>query len=189
MPGMTDWRHTRTERLRLDVPTPDDAAGIFAIHSDPTSWTHFPQGRHAELSVTQAMVQEQVDRWPVHGLAYWTVREVEDGPVVGWGGCSMPDGASWWNLAYRFATSTHGRGYGHEVARAGCDAAASVDPSRPVVAYLLEHNHASRRVAERAGLRLAWRGPDAGNQDPDAIRLVYADRDLDPEALTALAAS
>jgi len=183
-----DWRHVRTDRLRLDAPTPDDVAGLHAIHSDPTSWTHFPQGRHGDPAVTAAMVEEQLARWPLHGLGYWTVREVDGGPVVGWGGCSVPDGVSWWNLAYRFATWTHGQGYGHELARQALDAAAALDPSLPVVAYLLEHNLASRRVAERAGLRLVWRGPDAGNEDETAVRLVYADRDLEPEALAHLAA-
>jgi len=28
-----------------------------------------------------------------------------------------------------------------------------------------------------------WRGPDAGNPDPDAVRLVYADRPVDPDLL------
>ena len=31
---------------------------------------------------------------------------------------------------------------------------------------LLEHNDASRAVAERSGLRMVWRGPDKDNPDP-----------------------
>ena len=63
-------------------------------------------------------------------------------------------------------------------------------PARPVVAYLLEHNAQSRGRAENAGLSLVWRGPDAGNPDPSAVRLVYADRALSDDVLhrvTALA--
>ena len=59
-----------------------------------------------------------------------------------------------------------------------------------MIAYLLEHNAESHGRAERAGLSLVWRGPDAGNPDPGAIRLVYADRPLEHEVLervTALA--
>jgi hypothetical protein len=70
------------------------------------------------------------------------------------------------------------------------DAAHAVAPDRPVVAYLLEHDLESRGRAERAGPSLQWRGPDAGNPDPAAVRLVYADRPLDPallEQVTALA--
>ena len=69
------------------------------------------------------------------------------------------------------------------------DAAHAVDPERPVVAYLLEHNVESRGRAERAGLSLVWRGPDAGNPDPDAVRLVYADRPLDDDLLERITAT
>ena len=46
---------------------------------------------------------------------------------------------------------------------------------------LLERNLASKAVAEKSGLRLAWRGSNARSPDKDAIWLVYADRDLPPE--------
>jgi hypothetical protein len=52
-----------------------------------------------------------------------------------------------------------------------------------VLAYLLEHNARSRGRAERSGLTLVWRGPDHGNPDPDAVRLIYADRALGPDVL------
>jgi hypothetical protein len=71
---------------------------------------------------------------------------------------------------------------------AAVDAAHVVDPDRPVIAYLLEHNRESRGRAERAGLERVWRGPDAGNPDQDAVRLVYADRLLDGDLLDRLAA-
>jgi len=64
-------------------------------------------------------------------------------------------------------------------------AAGKVAPQLPVVAYLLEHNTGSRRTAERAGLQLLWRGPDVGNPDPQAVRLVYADRPVSAAVLTA----
>lgn len=63
-----------------------------------------------------------------------------------------------------------------------------VDRDRPVVAHLLEHDVASRVRAERAGLSLVWRGPDAGDPDPDAACLVFADRPLDSELLTRITA-
>ena len=71
---------------------------------------------------------------------------------------------------------------------AAVDAAYAVDPTRPVIAYLLEHNAESRGRAEKAGLTLVWRGPDAGNPDPDAVRLVYADRPVDGELLDRITA-
>jgi hypothetical protein len=61
-----------------------------------------------------------------------------------------------------------------------------VRPDLAVVAFLLEHNLASKAVAEKTGLHLAWRGPDVGNPDQAAVRLVYADRDIAAEVLGRL---
>ncbi|MFC6343145.1 hypothetical protein ACFP8W_14240, partial [Nocardioides hankookensis] len=71
--------------------------------------------------------------------------------------------------------------YAAEVARRAIEAAHDVAPDRPVLAYLLESNVASRRTAERLGLREVWRGPDRDNPDPAAVRIVYLDRDPDDE--------
>jgi hypothetical protein len=58
-----------------------------------------------------------------------------------------------------------------------------VEPPLPV------HNVESRGRAERSGLTLVWRGRDAGNPDPDAVRLVYADRPLDEMLLDRVVAT
>lgn len=183
---MTDWRHARTARLRLDEPVDGDADALFEIHGDPDSWRHVPQGRHLERARTERMVADALAQWETDGLGYWTARH--DDRVVGRAGCGVPRGLGWWNLAYRFATATHGTGLGAEAATLAIEAAHDVAPERPVLAYLLEHNVASRRTVEKLGLRLAWRGPDAGNEDPGAVRLVYLDREPDDVLVAALAA-
>ena len=71
------------------------------------------------------------------------------------------------------------------VSRDAIAAAGAVDPALPVVAYLLEANAASAVVARRLGLELVHRAPDAGNPDPTAVRLVFADRDLTAAQLEA----
>lgn len=193
---MSGWRHVRTTRLWLDEPVAADAADLFAIHSDPASWAHFPSGRVTDPAAGAVMVGASRRRFDRDGLAYWSVRDADGGPVVGRGGCALPDealdadptGRGWWNLYYRFDQRVLGRGYATEMGTAALAAARAVAPERPVLAYLLEHNHASRRTAERLGLRLVWRGPDADNPDPDGVRLVYLDRDPDDELVAALAA-
>ena len=122
------------------------------------------------------------------GLGYWCVRTSTDERVIGLSGCATVDDNPWWNLYYRLDSAVHGRGYAAEVARHALVAAHDVDPDRPVMAYLVEHNAASRRIAERIGLTLVWRGADADNEDPEAIRLVYLDRDPDDGLRRAMAA-
>lgn len=183
---MATWRHVRTDRLWLDVATVDDVDDLHDIHADPASWEHFPMGRHADRLMSEQMVVNGDRQWATNGLGYWSVRDREGGPVVGRGGCAVPSGAPWWNLYYRFGASVHRRGYATEMARAAIEAARDVGPERAVLAYLLEHNTASRRTAERLGLRLVWRGHDVGNPDPDAVRHVYVDRDPDDELMAAI---
>jgi RimJ/RimL family protein N-acetyltransferase len=192
---VSDWRHARTARLWLDEPVDGDADALFAIHSDPASWRHFPSGIVTDPEAGRTMVGASRRRFERDGLAYWSVRDADGGPVVGRGGCAVPDealaadptGRGWWNLYYRFDQRVLGRGYATEMGAAAIEAAHEVAPERPVLAYLVEHNHASRRTADKLGLRLVWRGRDADNPDPEAVRLVFLDREPDEELVAALA--
>jgi RimJ/RimL family protein N-acetyltransferase len=186
-----DLRHVPTAGLQLDAVVEGDLHEHFALMSDPGVWAHLPSGRHTDPARTAEGIQHSLGHWARDGLGYWTARlrtalpadqvppGLSPGAVVGTGGCALRVGTSWWNLYYRFTPAAWGRGLAAELVSAALDAARAVDPDRPIVAYLLEHNAESRRRAERAGLTLVWRGPDAGNPDPAAVRLVYADRPLD----------
>lgn len=181
-----------TARLRLDAVVPDDLDEHFRLLSDPAVWTHSPEGRHTSPERTAEAIAHAVGHWERDGLGYWTARLLVDlagtplraGAVVGTGGCAVRVGTAWWNLYYRFTPAAWGHGLAAELVDAAQAAARQVDADRPLVAVLLEPNVQSRGRAERAGLSLAWRGPDAGNPDPSAVRLVYADRPL-PDALLA----
>jgi hypothetical protein len=161
--------------------------------SDPDVWRHLPSGRHTSPEKTREGIDQSVAHWARDGLGYWTARLREDladaglsaGSVVGTGGCAVRAGDTCRRTPScpHLASSARGPGGGHPGIAAGMDAAHAVDPDRPVIAYLLEHNRESRGRAESAGLQLVWRGPDAGNPDPEAVRLVYADRPLDAEVL------
>jgi RimJ/RimL family protein N-acetyltransferase len=191
-----DHRHIKTARLDLDAVLASDLDDHFALMSDPGVWGHLPSGRHTSPERTMEGIEHSLGHWARDGLGYWTARLRADlpgtplraGDVVGTGGCALRVGTSWWNLYYRLTPSAWGRGLAAELVTAAIDAAHAVDPDRPVIAYLLEHNVESRGRAEKAGLSLVWRGPDAGNPDPAAVRLVYADRPIDPELLDPITA-
>jgi RimJ/RimL family protein N-acetyltransferase len=191
-----ELRHLTTARLRLDAVVPEDLDEHYALMSDPGVWEHLPSGRHTSPDRTAEAIAHSVGHWDRDGLGYWTARLLVDltgtplraGDMVGTGGCAVRAGTSWWNLYYRLTPAAWGHGLAAELVAAAMDAARAVDPDRPVVACLLEHNVESRVRAERAGLTLIWRGPDAGNPDPAAIRLVYADRDLPDDVLARVTA-
>jgi RimJ/RimL family protein N-acetyltransferase len=191
-----EFRQLITTRLRLDAVVPRDLDEHYALLSDPGTWAHLPSGRHTSREQTAAGIEHSLGHWARDGLGYWTARlradlpgpDLPAGAVVGTGGCAVRVGTSWWNLYYRFAPAAWGSGLAAELVAAALEAAHAVDPERPVIASLLEHNVRSRGRAERSGLSPVWRGPDAGNPDPDAVRLVYADRPVDGELLARVAA-
>jgi RimJ/RimL family protein N-acetyltransferase len=174
--------HVDTDRLTLTHPVTTDVAALHKICSDRRVWTHFPSLRHTDLAQTAAMVERWQRSWAADGLGTWVVRRPGDPAVLGYGGCTVLGGAVW-NLGYRFAPEAQGKGLATEVAQEALTQARATRPELPVIAYLLEHNTASRRTAERVGLVLRHRAPDAGNPDPRAVRLVLADRPLDDAQL------
>ncbi|MHA7306011.1 GNAT family N-acetyltransferase [Arthrobacter sp. TMN-49] len=176
---------TETNRLLLDRPTGEDAAGLYAICSDPRVWTHFPSLRHTAIEQTRAMLDGWISSWDQDGMGPWVVRDPSTQTIIGYGGCSISRG-SFWNLGYRFAFDAQGQGFATELSREALSQAKRNRPSLPIVAYLLEHNTASARVAEKVGLTLVHSGPDAGNPDRQAIRRVYADRALTQGELVAV---
>lgn len=173
-----------TRRLLLSRPVPADLDALFAINADPSLWTHFPALRHTAPEQTGSAMARWEESWATAGLGPWTVRALGDDEIVGYAGASLLGGHVW-NIGYRFAARTHGKGYATEAATAAMEWAALVDAERPRIAYLLEHNVASAAVAARIGLVPVHRGPDAGNPDPAAVRVVYSDRPLSPAQLAA----
>ncbi|MGO2035066.1 MAG: GNAT family N-acetyltransferase [Brevibacterium sp.] len=200
----------RVPGLVLDRPRIGDLDDVFEIFSDPRVWTHFPSGRMTSREEAESFLLQRIADWEVDGLGTWIVREEKGGPMLGSCGCSVrrlaaaddsvqvgaddsvqtaADGPvlveAFWNLGYRFRPEVQGRGYASWVASLAIAEAQARKPELPVVAYLLEHNIASKAVAEKIGLVQQHRAPDAGNPDPQAIRLVYADRELDARQLDA----
>lgn len=176
----------RTQNMILAPVTEADLEEIHALYSDERVWRHLPSGRFADLARTQAWLEAKLAGWERHGLGSWTARDPVDGALLGSGGCDLRgEQAPFWNLGYRFAPEAQGRGLASELSRVALREARRVRPEVAVVAYLLEHNAASAAVARKVGLELRHRGPDAGNPDPDAVRLVYASRELTEPELAA----
>jgi RimJ/RimL family protein N-acetyltransferase len=170
----------KTERLLLAVPERDDLDELHELYADPRVWRDDPVARHATPGQTAAMIDRWRASWQRDGLGMWVARSAGPagaGRLVGIGGTFIRYGVAW-NLGFRLSPAFWGGGYAQEITRAAFEAAQVVRPELPMTAYLLEGNLRSQRATERTGLRRVWRGPDAGNPDPRAVRLLYADRDL-----------
>lgn len=167
--------HVVTDRLDLRRPDPSgDLDALFAIFSDPDSWWYEPESRHLNPDRTRDWLARAAARFDTDGLSYWTVRLCHGGEIIGVGGAQrQPSGA--WNLNYRIATAHQGYGYATELARAARSAALAHDPSVPLIAWIAEHNVASRRVAEPLGLTNYGLAIDPSD---DQQRLAYADRPI-----------
>ncbi len=173
-----------TQRLNLYRPTADDAPGLYAILSDPRVWDHYPSLRNTAISQTAATLERWTRSWAEDGIGTWIVRERGTNTIAGYGGLSSLGGVAW-NLGYRLAPCAQGKGLATELGRQALERARVLNDGRPVIAYLLEENVASRAVAEKLGLHLVGWGPDAGNPDPSAVRLVFASRPLTAVELAA----
>ena len=197
--GVSDWRHVRTTRLlarragrRRCSPTSSRSTAT------RRRWRALPVGP---------------DDRPGGGTGRWSVRAGDGSTATGWrtgrsatrtaarsigrGGCALPDealdadptGRGWWNLYYRFDQRSSAAATPPRWVTAALGGGPGPSPrSGPVLAYLLEHNHASRRTAEKArpapGLARA-RTPTTPIRD--AVRLVYLDRESGRRAGRGLA--
>lgn len=177
-----------TRRLTLRVPTRADLPEVFDLYADPQVWSADPLTRHDSMAQTEPMIDNWRAAWRRDGLGMWVARSAEpgtEGALVGIGGCFVRYGVAW-NLGFRLVPRFWGRGHAQEITAAAIAAAVELRPELAMTAYLLAGNERSQRATERAGLRLVWRGPDAGNPDVRAVRLLYADRDLPPGVVRAL---
>ncbi|MGK5444049.1 GNAT family N-acetyltransferase [Micromonospora sp. URMC 105] len=173
-----------TDRLILRKPSRADVPELFALYADPRVWGPDPLSRHDTVEQTERMADNWCAAWRRDGLGMWMAYGA-DNTFVGIGGCFVRYGVAW-NLGFRLVPDFWGQGYAQEISAAATTAAQVLRADLPMTAYLLEGNERSRRVVERIGLRLAWRGADAGNPDASAVRLLYSDRQLSQEAVTAL---
>jgi ribosomal-protein-alanine N-acetyltransferase len=197
-----------TARLRLDRLGGSDVDDVYAVFSDPETWRHFPEGCFTRRDQAVAVLDRSESSWAQAGLGQWAVRTAAalDGLAVGtfvgtvsatW--LDLGTGMAAWNLGYRLAPATWGRGLATEAAGAALAAAQSVSGTDPVTARALTSNPASIRVLEHLGLPQVWRGASresipAGSAPtafglPDTTtreRVIHADRAVSPDLLEAL---
>jgi RimJ/RimL family protein N-acetyltransferase len=159
-----------TERMVLRPFVADDADVVHGIFSDPVAMRYSITGvrNHA---ATAAWLKRAIAVFDEHGYGFWAAILKETGAYVGHAGL-LPqevEGRREVEIAYWFLRSHWDRGLATEAARACRDYGFRELDRRRLISLIVPENVASRRVAEKVGMRLereaVWK---------DTRMLVYA---------------
>ena len=150
-----------TARLHFRPLTEADAAGMFALDSDPA--VHRYLGKiGGQLLTDPAQSQEMIrfiqGQYATNGIGRWAVLLRDTGEFMGWAGLKLVPGPmnnrhDFHDLSYRFRPRYWGQGYGSEAAQAWLDYGFQVMKLPRICAYADADNAGSRRILEKIGLR------------------------------------
>jgi RimJ/RimL family protein N-acetyltransferase len=149
-----------TARLHFRPLLTADAAGMFALDSDPV--VHRYLGGVGGMMVssleqsaaTVAFIQAQ---YAANGIGRWAVLLRETGEFMGWAGLKLVAGPvnaqhNFYDLGYRFRPQFWRQGYGYEAAQAWFDYGFQTLKLPRICAYADVENLGSRRILEKTGL-------------------------------------
>ncbi|MDI5975507.1 GNAT family N-acetyltransferase [Amycolatopsis magusensis] len=160
-----------TGRLSLRRPAAADIDAILAIHRDPRTCAHNPSDRLTARDEAEELFHRWDAHWSGYGFGYWTVRTAAGPEPAGFCGVKVMrfDERMVLNLFYRFAPAHWGAGLATEAATAVVEWAAAHQPSYSVIARVRPANHASAKVAARAGLARAAHLDGPGHDGHDLV--------------------
>ena len=147
-----------TERMVLRRFTAADVDHLVDLDSDPEVMRFLTGGRPTPREVIKHDILPTFLRSyePVSGLGVFAAIEKDSGEFLGWFGFRPKDAGdpNEITLGYRLRQAVWGRGYATEGARALIRKGFTELGVQRVVATTYQDNLASRRVMEKAGLRL-----------------------------------
>jgi len=149
----------------LRRPEPGDEAGYVRVFVRPevNAWLRPPPLPPISAAEAAAMLADDLRHWRELGFGPWAVITEDGGVYLGRGGLHQTrvGGEEAIELAWAIDPDHHGHGLATEAALAGVELAREVGLDE-VVALALPGNLASRRVAEKAGMRLTGEIDHAG---------------------------
>ena len=151
----------QTARLRFRPMAEGDAAGMFALDSDPAVHRYLGGvgGRMvtelAESAETIVFIQAQ---YRTNGIGRWAVLLRATDEFMGWAGLKLVPGPvngqrDFYDLGYRFLPRFWDQGYGYEAAQAWLNFGFSTMDLNRICAYADAKNAGSRRILEKIGLQ------------------------------------
>jgi RimJ/RimL family protein N-acetyltransferase len=147
-----------TASLQLRQPRPEDLDGYRALFCDREveRWLRIPPEPPFSEPDVFARLAEDRWHWQEHGFGPWALIERDSSELVGRAGLKhqMVDGVREVELGWAVRSDRWGRGYATESAEAGIEWARELGIVE-LVALIMESNTASRRVAEKLGMKEA----------------------------------
>lgn len=144
-----------TQRLRLRKMVPEDIEELLEIFTNPEVMASFGVPPFSREQMT-AWMKRNLDHQEEHGYGLFSVVLKSEGKVIG--DCGLEhmeiDGDKVVELGYDFASAYWGQGFATEAAAAVRDHAFTELGITELVSLIQTHNLASKRVAEKMGMRL-----------------------------------
>lgn len=151
---MTEDVVIRTPRVRLRALSHADVDALGAILGDPDVMRYYPAP--FDRARTTEWIEWNVASYDEHGFGLWAVILEADGSFAGDCGLTVQDvgGRREVEVGYHLDKRLWGQGLATEAAAACRDHAFDVVGVTKLVAIVDPRNTASRRVAERIGMRV-----------------------------------
>lgn len=154
-----------TSRLLLRRFTLDDLEPLAALHMDPEVCRYIGGVKTPEQS--RRKLEEWIADYERYGFAKWAVVLRSTGEFIGRCGLELEqvEGVDEWELGWTFARRFWGQGYATEAASAALHYWFHVLKKPRVISLIRPPNLASRRVAQRLGMKydrtVQWGGAEA----------------------------
>lgn len=144
-----------TERLYLRPLTLDDLDDVHRMHSDPET-VRYASGRVKSREESLEWLERAVDSYETIGHGFWALELKRSGDYVGHAGllAQVVDDVAETEIAYWIARHQWGVGLATEAAIASRDHGFHTLGRRRLISIIHPENQASRRVAEKVGLRV-----------------------------------
>jgi ribosomal-protein-alanine N-acetyltransferase len=144
-----------TNRLVLRIPTLEDVDPLARMYADPLVMRYIGTGATRTREQVIQGVEWMIARHHEHGYGLWVAETKADGRVIGRCGLIVQDveGRQEVELAYLLGREHWGHGYATEAALEIRRVAFGELRLNRLIALIHAGNTASKRVAEKAGLR------------------------------------
>jgi [ribosomal protein S5]-alanine N-acetyltransferase len=143
-----------TKRLTLREMTLNDVDNLLTVLSDPEAMEFYPQPFDRQM--TQTWIERNIQRYAQYGFGLWALILKENGELIGDCGLVVQDveGVEEVEIGYHIRRDLWGKGLATEAAQACRNYGFAQLGFDQLVSLINPDNIASRRVAEKNGMRL-----------------------------------